>query len=389
MAGGCVDFRTMLMQLLTCNKGGVEVGAVALKVGFPQVSVSPIGGRLLGGAVSIVNQNSHATTLRHYIFYYDTYIRPTFGQKRLSDVRRSDVRLFYNRLKEDRCLKVSTIDNVHNVLYQVFQVAVEDDIIRGNPAANMMKEFKLSHNIDTEKRRALTIAQQNLFLDFLRKKPRYVHWYPIFYIMTNTGMRVGEITGLRWRDIDLDKGVISVNHTLVYYDHGNGKGCSFGVNTPKTAAGCRTIRMVAGVKEDFIMEREYQKEAEIECKTRVEGYDDFIFVNKDGGVQHQGTLNKAIRRIIRDCNDEVLEKKGVENATVLLPHFSCHHLRHTFATRLCESGINIKVIQDMLGHADIETTMNIYVAVTEELKKQETDIFDAYMAAIEKQGETA
>ena len=107
--------------------------------------------------------------------------------------------------------------------------------------------------------------------------------------------------------------------------------------------------------------------------------DNFIFINRDGQVQHQGTLNKALRRIIRDCNEEVLEKYGIESDPVLLPHFSCHILRHTFATRLCESGVNIKVIQDVLGHADIETTMNIYIDVTKELKKKEIAAFGSYI----------
>lgn len=96
-------------------------------------------------------------------------------------------------------------------------------------------------------------------------------------------------------------------------------------------------------------------------------------------VQHQGTLNKALRRIIRDCNDEVLEKYGIDSDPVLLPQFSCHILRHTFATRLCESGVNIKVIQDVLGHADIQTTMNIYIDVTKDLKKKEIAAFGLYI----------
>lgn len=64
---------------------------------------------------------------------------------------------------------------------------------------------------------------------------------------------------------------------------------------------------------------------------------------------------------IRDCNDEQLLKD--ENAEVLLPHFSCHSLRHTFTTRMCEAGVNVKVIQDALGHKDISTTLNIYTDV--------------------------
>lgn len=101
-----------------------------------------------------------------------------------------------------------------------------------------------------------------------------------------------------------------------------------------------------------------------------------IFINRFGQPQHQATLNKAIRRIIRDCNDEQLLKD--ENAEVLLPHFSCHSLRHTFTTRMCEAGVNVKVIQDTLGHKDISTTLNIYTDVTKELRKSEFEGLDSY-----------
>lgn len=132
----------------------------------------------------------------------------------------------------------------------------------------------------------------------------------VFYVMANTGMRVGEITGLRWSDIDLKKGIIRVNHTLVYYNHRDEKGCYFSINTPKTKAGEREIPMTEGVKQAFLMEREFQSQAEISSKSRVDGYDDFIFVNRYGDVQNQGNLNKALRRMMRDCNDEILEKYG-------------------------------------------------------------------------------
>ena len=81
------------------------------------------------------------------------------------------------------------------------------------------------------------------------------------------------------------------------------------------------------------------------------------------------STTKSLRRIIRGCNDESL-LKGTDNPT-LLPHFSCHSLRHTFATRLCENGVNIKVIQEVLGHSDFSTTMDIYTDVTKDLKQRE------------------
>ena len=209
-----------------------------------------------------------------------------------------------------------------------------------------------------------------------------VYWYPVFAVMLGTGLRVGEVTGLRWCDIDLEDGIIDVNHTLVYYDHRTSegkKGCYFNVNTPKTEAGNRQVPMLDFVKEAFVMEKERQELLGVHCEATIDGYTDFIFLNRFGQPQHQSTLNKAIRRIIRDCNDEQFLK--TENPEVLLPHFSCHSLRHTFTTRMCEAGVNIKVIQDALGHTDISTTLNIYTDVTKELKTSESKGLDNYFKA--------
>lgn len=315
-------------------------------------------------------------TFQNYKYMYNTFVRPKFGKFKISQVKKSDVKRFYNYLADERGLQASTIDSIHTVLHQVFDLAVDDGYIRSNPSERVLKELKQAHCFQTEKRKALTVAEQELFLDYLRNTPHYRHWYPIFAVMLGTGLRVGEATGLRWCDIDLDEGLIDVNHTLVYYSHGPQKGCSFNVNTPKTKAGERVVPMLGFVKEAFLEERENQKETGISCKASVDGYTDFIFVNRYGDTQHLGTLNKAIRRIIRDCNDAQFERS--ENPEVLLPHFSCHTLRHTFNTRMCEAGVNIKVIQDALGHADVSTTLGIYADVTKDLRKDEFAGLDAY-----------
>lgn len=311
---------------------------------------------------------------------YNMFVRPSFGKLRIASVKKSDVKRFYNTLADEKILTIATIDNIHTVLHQVFDLAVDDNYIRINPTDHMLKELKQSHNFETEKRKALTVAEQKLFIDFLQNHPQYHHWYPVFAVMLGTGMRVGEIVGLRWCDIDLEQDIISVNHTLVYYNHGDGKGCSFSINTPKTKAGERTIPMLDFVKEAFLMEKKYQEETGLHCKATVDCYTDFIFINRFGDVQHQGTLNKAIRRIIRDCNDEVLLRGEAD--PVLLSKFSCHSLRHTFTTRLCESGVNVKVIQDVLGHADISTTMDIYVDVTKDMKQKEFNVLGEYFGKI-------
>ena len=167
--------------------------------------------------------------------------------------------------------------------------------------------------------------------------------------------------------------------TCEYYDHrteGSKSGCYFNVNTTKTPASMRQVPMLGFVKEAFEQEKQKQEDLGLHCEVTIDGYTDFIFINRFGQAQHQATLNKAIRRIIRDCNDEQFLHS--DEPDVVLPHFSCHSLRHTFTTRMCEAGVNIKVIQDALGHSDISTTLNIYADVTKEMKAEEFKGLDSY-----------
>ncbi len=218
-----------------------------------------------------------------------------------------------------------------------------------------------------------------MFRDFLKcRDSQYSHWYPIFTVMLGTGIRVGEVTGLRWCDIDLDEGIIDVNHAT--------NSCYFNAHTPKIKAGERKIPMLASVKEVFMEEKRYQEQNHIRCTSVVDGYRDFIIVNRFGGVQHRGTLNKALRRIIRDCNDEILNKNF--SAEILLLRFSCHSLRYTFTTRLVEAGVNIKVVQEVPGHKDVSTTLGIYIDVTKELAKREFDNMEEKLKADREIGES-
>lgn len=317
-------------------------------------------------------------TFQNYKYMYDLFVRTDLGRHRIKTVKHSDVLHYYNTLIDERGLKPATVDNIHTVLHQVFDLAVQDCYLRTNPSDNALRHLKQARNLGNDKRMSLTSVEQDIFLDYLSHNRKYHHWYPIFYIMLHTGMRVGEITGLRWCDINFDNNFISVNHTLVYYNHSR-DGCYFNIHKPKTKAGERTIPILGKVKEAFAQERQFQLDAEIKCVAQIDGYTDFVFVNRFGNVHNQGTLNKALRRIIRDCNEEIIAKNRGKRDVTLLPRFSCHSLRHTFATRLCEAGINMKVIQEVLGHADFGTTMNVYTDATKDLQQREFKSFENFL----------
>ena len=309
-------------------------------------------------------------TFQNYCYMYEQYVQDGLGRLYIASIRKSDIKRFFNHLADERRLRAGTIEAVQTVLHQVFQIAVDDEWIEKNPSDHAVKELKRSHQLDSKKRMALTKAEQDLLLSFLSENTPNARWYPITAVLLGTGMRVGEATGLRWCDIDFEENMIDVNHTLVYYSNGN-HNCKFAINDTKTPASKRLIPMTKPVRDAFLQEKEIQELLGVVCNVTIDGYTDFVFLNRFGGLHTQGTLNKVYKRIIRDCNDAEFLKS--ENPSVLLPNFSSHTLRHTFATRLCESGMNIRLIQDILGHSDISTTMDIYTHVTKEMKLQGKD----------------
>ena len=103
----------------------------------------------------------------------------------------------------------------------------------------------------------------------------------------------------------------------------------------------------------------------------IDGYSGFIFTNRMGYVHNPQTINRAIERVRIAANAKEEERAKAEHRKPLvIRHFSAHNLRHTFCTRFCENETNIKVIQEIMGHSDISTTMNIYAEATEAKKKE-------------------
>ena len=310
-----------------------------------------------------------ATTKSNYIYTYDRYVRSGFGKKKIDGVLYSDVVLFYVRLLRQG-LSISTVDSIHSVLHPTFQLAVRDRVLRSNPTDGALAEVK--RNIGkAEARHALSLEEERAFLGFL-DQDEYRIWKPLFTVMFGTGMRIGELVGLRRCDVDLQNRQISVNHSLAYFkNREKANRCQYIISKPKTMAGIRTIPMLEQVYDAFIEEFQYQELSGHHCIVEVDGMSGFIFCNRFGKVHNPSGINRAIKRIVDDYNaSEVVNAKRENRNPVILPRFSCHVARHTFCSRLCENETNIKVIQSVMGHKDIQTTMDIYAEVSEKKKNE-------------------
>ena len=304
------------------------------------------------------------TTKSNYIYMYNHLVRDGFGKRKLSSVKYTDIKKFYYDLVQEQGLKPNTVENIHTQLHPTFQLAVREEVIRSNPTDGVMAEIKKSKLWEKPKRHALTIPQQKALINYIEENPEHAGWYPIVTVLLGTGMRIGECLGLRWEDVDFDKKMISVNHSLSDRPMGKERKCERHIMEPKTAAGTRVIPMIDEVVDAFLQEYQIQKCLGF-CTDVIDGYKGFIFSTSQGTLYQAAAINQALHRIQESYNKEEMEKAKKERRDpVLLPEFSCHHLRHTFCTRFCENETNLKVIQEIMGHADIQTTMDIYAEAT-------------------------
>lgn len=288
-------------------------------------------------------------TFENYKYIYETFVRRQIGSKRVSTFLKSDIKRFYNYLVDERGLKPATVDGVYNILHQIFDMAVDDNYIRNNPTNNVLRELKKAHCFKTEKRRGLTRPEQELFMDYLKNSNTAVYWYPVFAVMLGTGLRVGEAIGIRWDDIDLENRIIDINHSLTYYQRADDSyKCEFRVSLPKTEAGNRRIPMMQQVYDVLQEEYERQKQEGF-CVENVDGMTNFVFTNRFGMPHNPAAVNRAIKRIVDTHNsEEEVAAKKEKREPVMIPRFSCHIFRHTFASRFCENETNIKVIQEVM-----------------------------------------
>lgn len=311
----------------------------------------------------------------NYTYLYDRFVRYDLGERKLANIRQSDIKNLYNELL-DGTLVYGTLKILHNALHPAFEEAVTDLFIRINPTNGAMKAVAKTHETKQAKKFAMTQEEQAAFLGWARKSPDYCVYVPMFVTFLGTGLRVGELLGLTWDDIDLRNGVIHVNKTLTYKVWEDGK-AAFRIHPTKTDAGERTIPILTEVRNALLEQKKERLRCGM-CETVIDGYKDFVFPNSRNHVHKPNTINRVIDSIIKWANKEEEENAKAEGREpMLIRHFSVHCFRHTFATFLCRHESNLKTIQEIMGHSSIKVTMDVYAEATEEAKTETFKNLDA------------
>ncbi len=310
------------------------------------------------------------STRMNYIYYYNRFVRDSIGNEKIEDVLMADIKRLYKRLP----IRFGTLKIVHSCLRQAFEAAIESKAIREDPTKIKLVDFNTEE--EKEEKHALTQEEQAAFLGWARRSPDYCVYVPLFVVLLGTGLRIGEALALTWSDVDLKNNIINVNKTLTYKVMEDGK-ADFRINPPKTKAGKRDVPIFSDVREVLL---ELKKERLIKgmSESVIDGHKDFVFMNSNKRVYMSTNINKVIVKIVKWYNEEETENAKKENRVpMLLPHFSVHNFRHTFATFLCMNETNLKKIQKIMGHSSIQITMDVYAKVNKEEMEETYKNLDA------------
>lgn len=261
----------------------------------------------------------------------------------------------------------SVITKISQMVRSAFDKALILNIINNNPynikgLINIPKSQKQDKKID-----ALTVEEQKLFIKELEKN--YDEYTNIFYIAIYTGMRIGEILALAPEDIDLNNNIIHINKTLT-----KNKEDKYVVgSTTKTYAGTRDIPITNLI---------------INALTNAPDCQNKTFFNLNNKIIVPSTINSHFKRICKNANIRIIntkkKKHKEDEKTVNLKSSSVntHMLRHTYATRCIESGMSAVVLSKLLGHTDIETTLNTYTSVFNKFKEDEVQKYLDYISQL-------
>ena len=298
----------------------------------------------------VASNNIRESSFKRYKSLTENHIKPTLGDIELQALKPIHIqkkiiseKLKSGNLKTGEGLSAETINMILNIIHGALDTAVKWEMVVKNVA-------KLVDRPRVEKKEMdyLDPDQVKVFLKEAKKDEGY---YPILLTAVMTGLRRGELLGLRWKDVNFTAKQIAIRKSLTRRDS------EYVLTEPKSDSSIRTVAVPSIVIKTFKKERKKQAERELKYEG---GYNEkgLIFTKKDGSFIHPNTLTRHYKKILKKAN---------------LPEIRFHDLRHTHATLMLSQGEEPKVISERLGHSTISITLDRYSHVLPNMQQEAAD----------------
>ena len=284
------------------------------------------------------------STAYTYKGQYNKHIAPVLGNVKVKDIttpKLTQIMLSYK-------LNPATVRKIYIVIQSIFHRGVEQGFIRESPCRNVI----LPKNRNKKKRPVLDEQQTRDFLTLLETKPWDEDVKRIIKVLLYTGMRCGECLALSWEDIDFENMTISINYNLADV------GGKHYLTTPKTESSIRTIGMSEVLADILKEQKNYIEELSAAIGSSF-AHPEMVFTSALGNYRDRNSLNTSFKRFLKGTGYEFL---------------TLHQLRHCNATLLLNSGVDLKIVSEHLGHCDIGVTANIYADVLKSTKTKVADL---------------
>lgn len=295
-------------------------------------------------------------TLRNYTSQINNHIRPYLGATKVSALNTDMIQRTYNQLLK-KGLSAKTVRNVHGILHAIMETLVEIGERKDNPCSPLKKRLP-----KVEKKEMLTIADEDLaaFMDSIKDDPME----NLFLVDLFTGMRQGEILGLRWSCIDFQKECILVDKQLYMPD----KGGEYSLQPLKN----RKARVIYPAPFVFeVLRREKKKQAEARLLAgpawNMGQFPDLVFTNELGGHLSHKTVYKRFKKAVTASG---------------LPEVRFHDMRHSYALASLHNGDDPKTVQTNLGHSSAAFTLDLYGHSTETMRKESAQRMETYIQSL-------
>ena len=293
------------------------------------------------------------STFRSYVHIVKDNINPILGDKTVAFVTTNDIQKMYVKLKKEgrknshpklgKSLSDSTIVRIHNMLHKAMDDAVKEHLIPKNPT--------IGTNPPKKKQPELQILNEEQLQQFMSAIEQDDIWRDFFYTEIKTGLRRGEICGLKWTDFNEDEGSLRIDRSV-----SDGKKGSITIGETKTGKGKRKIYLPPSVCSLLKERKERAKSKWI--------FENPLYPNKPISPS---SAYKHLKIILKNSG---------------LPDIRFHDLRHTFATHALTSGVDAKTLSGILGHTNASFTLDTYTHVTTDMQKRASDIVENFVEDI-------